>query len=131
MQNPYPKSDDASGQAGEVDKTGNNKRSYSTPSLDLFPESLPPVTPAHWPAAGTRADDVLQALLCGPVNQADYWQSWRLGASIKTLQYDGWAFIKRDILKPGCRAPITEYTLDRSDPGTAAALASRQKGTTK
>ena len=27
-----------------------------------------------------------------------------------------------------CRRPITEYELDRTDPGTAAALASRQKG---
>ena len=86
--------------------------------------------PAYWPKPGTRADEALQSLLAGPVNQADYWQSWRLGASVKSLQYDGWAFIKRDIVKPGCRRAITEYSLDLSDPSTAAALESRQKGAT-
>ena len=104
------------------------KRTYFNPSADLFPDSLPPVSPAFWPAPGTRADDALQAAIIGPVNQADYKSSWRLGASIKALQYDGWAFIKRDIVKPGCRTPITEYAINRTDPGTAAALASRQIG---
>ncbi|MBK8318352.1 MAG: hypothetical protein IPP59_03940 [Betaproteobacteria bacterium] len=89
---------------------------------ELFPDTLPSVIPARWPNRGTRADDALQALLQGPQNQADYWPSWRLGASIKSLQYLGWAFIKRDIVKPGCRGPITEYALDRTDPSTAVAL---------
>jgi hypothetical protein len=30
--------------------------------------------------------------------------------------------------RPRCRRPIVEYSLDRTDPSTAAALASRQKG---
>lgn len=104
------------------------KRAHFNPLSDLFPESLPPVTAAVWPAPGTRADEALQALLAGKQNQADYWQGWRLAAYVKELQNDGWAFIKRDILRPGCRRVITEYELDRTDPSTAAALASRQKG---
>lgn len=98
------------------------------PTDDLFPDSLPPVTPALWPTRGTRADEAMQALLAGPQNQADYWHGWRLAAYVKELEYDGWAFIKRDITRPRCRRPITEYTLDHTDPSTAAALASRQKG---
>lgn len=101
---------------------------HFNPIADLFPESLPPVTPALWPTRGTRADEALQAVITGPVNQADYWIGWRLAAYIKELEYDGWAFIKRDIIKPGCRRAITEYAIDRTAPGTAAALASRQKG---
>ena len=104
-----------------------NKRHFN-PSGDLFPESLPPVVAALLPTRGTRADEALQAAIFGPINQADYWIGWRLAAYIKELEYDGWAFIKRDIIKPGCRRPITEYTLDRTDPSTAAALASRQNG---
>ncbi len=95
---------------------------------DLFPESLPPVVAALWPTAGTRADEALQALLTGPQNQADYWHSWRLAAYVKALEYDGWCFLKRDIIKPGCRRPIAEYAIDRNDPGTAAALAMRHGG---
>ncbi len=101
-----------------------DKRHYN-PSAPLFPEIEPPVVAAFWPATGTRADEALQALLTGPQNQADYWYGWRLAAYVKELEYDGWRFIKRDILKPGCRRVITEYELDRTDPGTAAALASR------
>lgn len=104
-----------------------NKRHFN-PSADLFPESLPPVVAALWPTRGTRADEALQAAIIGPVNQADYWQGWRLAAYIKELEYDGWAFIKRDITRPGCRRAIKEYAVDRTDPSTAAALASRQKG---
>lgn len=92
---------------------------------DLFPESLPPVTPAFWPTRGTRADEALQALIAAPQNQADYWHGWRLAAYVKELEYDGWAFIKRDICRPGCRRSITEYRVDWADPGTAAALKSR------
>lgn len=104
-----------------------SKRNFN-PSGDLFPDSLPPVTPANWPTSGTRADEAMQALLAGPQNQADYWQGWRLAAYIKELEYYGWAFIKRDITRPRCRRPITEYALDRTDPSSAAALASRQIG---
>jgi len=104
-----------------------NKR-HSNPLTDLFPESFPPVVPAFWPAAGTRADEALQALLTAPQNQADYWRGWRLAAYVRELADLGWRFIKRDIMKPGCRRAITEYAIDHTDPGTAAALASRQKG---
>ena len=98
-------------------------------ALDLFPELLPPIVAAYWPTRGTRADEALQAPLTAPQNQADYWRGWRRAAYVKGLEYDGWRFVKRDILRPACRRPITEYSVDRSDPGTAAALASRQKGT--
>ncbi|RIX47590.1 MAG: hypothetical protein D3M94_07940 [Rhodocyclales bacterium GT-UBC] len=92
---------------------------------DLFPDTLPPVTPALWPTRGTRADEALQALLQGPQNQADYWIGWRLAAYVQSLEDDGWHFITRDIIKPGCRRPIKEYRLDRADPGTSAALIAR------
>lgn len=97
-------------------------KGYSTAPSDLFPETLPPVIPASWPTVGTRADEALQALLHGPVNQADYRNGWRLGAYIKALQYKRWAFIKRSIEKEDCRRPIAEYRLDHSDPATSAAL---------
>ena len=105
-----------------------NKR-HSNPLTDLFPETFPPVVPASWPAAGTRADEALQAVLTAPQNQADYWRGWRLAAYVRELMDLGWCFIKRDIIKPGCRRVITEYSIDRADPGTAAALALHQKGT--
>jgi len=95
-------------------------------SFDLFPESLPPIVAAFWPTSGTRADEALQALIAGPQNQADYLQGWRLAAYVKGLEYDGWKFIKRDIIRAGCRRPITEYSIDRADPSTAVAL--RPKG---
>lgn len=95
---------------------------------DLFPETLPPVVPALWPTRGTRADEAIQSLLLGPQNQADYIDGWRLAAYVKALEYDGWRFIKRDISRPRCRRPITEYRLDRSDPSTAAALSMRERG---
>lgn len=103
------------------------KRKYNALN-DLFPESLPPVVPALWPTRGTRADEALQALLQGPQNQADYWQGWRLAAYVQSLEEGGWCFITRDIIKPGCRRPIKEYRLDRTDPGTTAALAARGFG---
>jgi len=103
-----------------------DKRNYNR--NDLFPETLPPFAPAFWPRNGTRTDEALQALIESPQNQADYWKGWRLSAYVKSLQYDGWCFNKRNITKPGCRAPIAEYTLNRDDPGTAAALAMRQGG---
>lgn len=104
-----------------------DKRHFN-PTADLFPDSLPPVTPALWPTRGTRADEALQAMQQGPQNQADYWQGWRLAAYVKELEYLGWAFLKRDISRPRCRRSITEYRIDRTDPSTAAALASRQMG---
>ena len=104
------------------------KRLDYNPSALLFPELEPPVVAAYWPASGTRADEALQALIVAPQNQADYWHGWRLAAYVKELEYDGWRFVKRDIARPNCRRHITEYAIDRTDPGTAAALASRQKG---
>ena len=104
------------------------KHAHFNPLSDLFPESLPPVVAAVYPTAGTRGDEALHALLTGPQNQAEYWPGWRLAAYVKELEYIGWRFLKRDIARPGCRRPITEYAIDRTDPGTAAALASRQKG---
>lgn len=89
---------------------------------DLFPETLPPVVPASWPASGTRAFEALQAMIVAPQNQADYWPGWRLAAYVKELEYLGWCFIKRSISKPGCRREISEYKLDQTDPATVAAL---------
>lgn len=107
--------------------TSAGQRNYN-PSAPLFPELEPPVVPAFWPAAGTRDDEALQALIEGKQNQADYWRGWRLAAYVNSLRCDGWAIFSRWIIKPGCRREIAEYELDRADPGTAAALASRQKG---
>lgn len=104
------------------------KPAHSTPPADLFPDSLPPVLAATWPTSGTRAHEALHALFTGPQNQADYRDGWRLAAYIRELVELGWCFIRHDITKPNCRRPITEYRIDRADPGTAAALASRQKG---
>ena len=92
---------------------------------DLFPDSLPPVFAATWPTAGTRAAEALAALLTSEQNQADYPHGWRLAAYVQSLKYAGWAIISRPILRPGCRREIAEYRLDRTDPATAAALASR------
>ena len=61
------------------------------------------------------------------MNQADYADGWRLAAYVKELEYDGWHFVKRDIYRRGCRCAITEYALDRGDPGTAAALKARKQ----
>lgn len=105
-----------------------DKRHYN-PTASLFPELEPPVVAAWWPTAGTRPDEALNALLTGPQNQADYRHGWRLAAHVKELEYSGWRFVKQDIRKPECRRAITQYAIDRTDPGTAAALAARQKGT--
>ena len=104
-----------------------NKRDYIPPA-DLFPESLPVVAIAVWPNPHTRAGEVLAAALAGPVNQYDYRGHWRLAASIQHIEDDGWCFIAREVIRPNCRRPIAEYSIDRTDPATAAALASRQKG---
>ena len=101
-----------------------DKRNYNHFN-DLFPETLPPVVPALWPSDGTRASEALNALIASPQNQADYWNGWRLAAYVDELKNDGWSFIKRDIIKPGCRRPITEYSLNRDDPSTSAALSMR------
>ncbi|MBL8369098.1 MAG: hypothetical protein JNM54_14470 [Candidatus Accumulibacter sp.] len=110
----------------------NQTASESAPSKrhstaeDLFPDTLPRVTIATSPKPGTRPDEALNALLTGPQNQAEYdGQGWRLAAYVQQLEDRGWRFITRDIVRPGCRRPIAEYRIDRSDPGTAAALAAR------
>lgn len=96
---------------------------------DLFPETLPPIVPARIPTPGTRAAEALQALLKGPQNQAEYeGMGWRLAAYVQSLQDTGWGIYSRRITRPGCRRPIAEYSLDRTDPSTAAALASHQRG---
>lgn len=105
--------------ASAIEPRRNNTRA------DLFPDTLPPITAATWQNPHTRAGEVLAAALAGPVNQYDYRGHWRLAASIQRLEDDGWCFITREIMRPGCRRPIAEYRIDRSDPGTAAALAAR------
>ena len=96
---------------------------------DLFPETLPPIVPARIPTEGTRAAEALQALIHAPQNQAEYeGMGWRLAAYVQTLEGYGWGILSRPITRPGCRKPIAEYSLDRTDPSTAAALASRQMG---
>lgn len=100
-------------------------RLHSTAN-DLFPELLPPVLPAVWPDAGTRAREALDALLSRPQNQADYVDGWRLAAYVQTLKYDGWAVRSRLIHKAGCRREIAEYSLDLGDPSTRAAVEMRR-----
>ena len=103
-----------------------SETSCKTDYTDLFPETVPPVMPARWPRPGSRAADALNALMQGPVNQADYLASWRLAASVKQLEYDGWGIIRREAVASGCRGPIAEYRLDRCNPSVMAALASRE-----
>ena len=95
-------------------------------NFDLFADCLPPVMPAMQPQAGTRADEALSILMQGPTNQADYpGNGWRLAAYVQSLEYLGWRFVARPIIKPGCRRPIAEYRLDLTDPRTIAGLAHR------
>ncbi|MGL1833073.1 hypothetical protein ACKVEX_05640 [Rhodocyclaceae bacterium SMB388] len=101
-------------------------RNSAHPNADLFPDSLPPVAPAIWPKAGTRKADALEALIAGPQNQCDYWPGWRLAAYVKSLEYDGWKIRHRQFKHPRCKPLIAEYSLDRKDPATAAALAKRK-----
>jgi len=95
---------------------------------DLFPGTLPAATPAIWPTEGTRKADALDALIAGPQNQCDYRPGWRLAAYVRSLKDDGWGIRSRLIAHPRCRPLIAEYTLDRQDPATAAALALRNEG---
>ena len=107
------------------DGGGRKKQQRNSTPPDLFPDTLPPIPPALLPTAGTRAAEALEALLTGPQNQADYLHGWRLAASVKALEYDGWAFLRRAIVRPGCRREITEYRLDLQAPAVVAALAGR------
>lgn len=109
----------------EAEASALEPRRHDTAS-DLFPETLSPVTPARWPKAGTRAAAALQALIDGPQNQADYGPGWRLAAYVQSLEYDGWGIRSRLFKHPRCASPIAEYTLDRQDPATAAALNVRE-----
>ena len=106
--------------------SAHDKRHFN-PSAPLFPELEPAATPALWPNPGTRKADALLALIAGPVNQADYGPGWRLAAYVQSLEYDGWRIRSRLFKHPRCRPLIAEYSLDRQDPSTAAALA-RHKG---
>ena len=97
-------------------------RRKQPPNFDLFPDSLPPVTPAIWPIPRTRTAEALAALLRGPLTQADHAHGWRLAASVHALIADGWAIASTMVTRPGCRAPIALYSLNRDAPGTRAAL---------
>lgn len=102
---------------------------HSNATGDLFPELLPTVAPAIWPTAGTQADNTLRSLLRAPaLTQADYRHSWRLAAYVNCLRNAGWAIGSRLVSAPNGNAHISEYTLDRAEPRTAAALATRQAG---
>ena len=126
--NKKPTCDNAGGEPGEVGKTEKNQQlKYNVPS-DLIPESFPPVVPTYWHATGTRAYEALQAIIAEPQNQADDWHGWRLAAYVPESTELGWVFVKRDIFKPGCSRPISEYSIDRTASGTAVSLASHQKG---
>lgn len=92
---------------------------------DLFPDTLPTVIAARWPAPNSRADNALAALLTCPQNQADYVDGWRLAAYIRELRDLGWAILTCSIIRPGCRREITEYRLDFAVPETKAGLAGR------
>ena len=115
-----------SARPAEANASALEPRRNDNPS-DLFPDTLPAATPAIWPTAGTRKSDALEALIAGPQNQCDYRPGWRLAAYIRSLRDDGWAIRSRLIAHPRCRPLIAEYTLDRQDPATAAALAKRKQ----
>jgi len=112
----------------QISETSALEQRHFNPPDDLFPENLSPVVSAVWPNPGTLTADVLDVLLTRPVNQAEYKRSWRLAAYVGQLDKRGWRITRRDVTRPGHRSPITEYTLDRSDPRTATAIASRQHG---
>ena len=101
---------------------------HFNPAADLFPNTLPPVVPAKWPKPGTITADVLDTLHTRPTTQADYDRSWRLAAYIGHLERLGWRFLRRNVKRLPYRTAITEYSLDFEDPATAAAIASRQRG---
>ena len=95
-------------------------------NLDLFADYLPSIMPAMQPQIGSRADEALSILIEGPTNQADYpGNGWRLAAYVQSLEYLGWRFIVRPVIRNGCRRPIAEYRLDLTDPRTIAGLANR------
>lgn len=100
---------------------------HFNPTAALFPELEPAATPALWPTPGTRKAAALQALIAGPQNQADYCPGWRLAAYVKSLAYDGWCIRSRLFRHPRCKPLIAEYSLDRQDPATAAALEKRKQ----
>jgi hypothetical protein len=108
-------------------KTDALDQRHSNATASLFPELEPLVAPARWPADGSRAAAALQALLRGPVNQADFGPGWRLAAYVQSLEYDGWGIRSRMFAHPRCPRAIAEYTLDRQHPATAAALAARAR----
>jgi len=110
----------------KADESALSQRRNHT-AQDLFPDALPAATPAIWPTEGTRKADALLALIAGPQNQCDYRPGWRLAAHVKSLKDDGWRIRSRLFKHPRCARPIAEYTLDRQDPATAAALAKRKQ----
>lgn len=110
----------------EAEASALEPRRNDTPQ-DLFPDSLPAATPAIWPTEGTRKADALEALIACPQNQCDYRPGWRLAAYVRSLKNDGWAIRSRLIAHPRCRPLIAEYSLDRQDPATAAALDKRKQ----
>ena len=116
-----------SARPAEANASALEPRRNDNPS-DLFPDTLPAATPAIWPTAGTRKADALEALIAGPQNQCDYRPGWRLAAYVRSLKDDGWGIRSRLIAHPRCRPLIAEYTLDRQDPATAAALDKRKQG---
>ena len=96
-------------------------------NLDLFDTPAPAIIPAFWPTAGTKTHAALTALIESPtLTQAEFRTSWRLAAYVDYLKKSGWAIYSRLITPPGWSATIAQYSLDRADPATAAAL--RQKG---
>lgn len=116
-----------SARPAEANASALEPRRNDNPS-DLFPDTLPAATPAIWPTEGTRKADALEALIAGPQNQCDYRPGWRLAAYVRSLKDDGWGIRSRLIAHPRCRPLIAEYTLDRQDPATAAALDKRKQG---
>ena len=115
-----------SARPAEANASALEPRRNDNPS-DLFPDTLPAATPAIWPTEGTRKADALEALIAGPQNQCDYRPGWRLAAYVRSLKDDGWGIRSRLIAHPRCRPLIAEYTLDRQDPATAAALDKRKQ----
>lgn len=97
-----------------------------TSSLEVAEAATKLAVAIKWPRPRTRAEEALQALLAGPQNQYDFREGgWRLAANVQKLEDLGWRFITREIMRPGCRRTIKEYRIDRSESGTAAALAAR------
>ena len=83
----------------------------SKKQLSFLPE---PIYSPQWPNKSTLACQVLTRLLDGEhLTQISFgFDSWRLSAHIKELDYLGWPIDRDDVTSPNRKRPISKYWLD-------------------